>query len=229
MNRGTWIAALAALFVAGYANPTAVTSLGISDEEFSGLVSPVPGSQPVDYRARERTVRLFGMQGDPAFATVADTATWQTWNLSVTETLGRGLRASAVTDALVLEDAAGHTLRLERGLDVKIRTITHRLDDAATYEGRAMWRVDAAAIKEVLALHGAGAETASRLDLFPVPATELVTVAPDGVMARLGFRAGDFLLETTAEEVAKRAMSSGTFTVTIYRAGAPGTRTYRVE
>lgn len=229
MNRGTWIAALAALVIAGCSNPTAVTSLGISDEEFGALVSPVPGSQPADYRARERTVRLFGVQGEPAFATVADTATWQTWNLGVSETLGRGLRASVVTDALVLEDAAGHSVRLERGLDVKMRTITHRLDEAATYEGRATWRLDAAAIEEVIALHGGGAEAVLRLDLFPVSATELVVVDAEGVMARLGFRAGDFLFETTVDEVVQRARASGTFTVSIYRAGAPGTRTYRVD
>ena len=227
-NRGTWIAAIAALALAGCASP-GVTTLGITEEEFGGLVSPVPGAEPDDYRARERTVRLFGVQGDPPFATVADTSTWETWNLGVSETLGRGLRASAVSEALVLEDGAGNALRLERGLDVKARTITHRLDDAAIYEGRATWRVDSAAMKEVFALHGAGAVTASRLDLFPVPAIEIVSVDADGAMARLGFRAGDFLFETDADAVVEGALSSGTFTVSMYRAGAPGTRTYRVE
>lgn len=228
MNRGTWIAALAALAFAGCASP-GVTTFGITDEEFGGLVSPVPGAEPGDYRARERTVRLFGVQGDPPFATVADTATWETWNLRVSDTFGRGLRASAVNETIVLEDAEGRALTLARGADVKTRTITHRLDDAAIYEGRATWHVEAAAMKEVLALHGAGAETASRLDLFPVPATELVSVDADGAMARLGFRAGDFLFETTVDEVLQAAASSGTFSVSIYRAGAPGTRTYRVE
>lgn len=233
MNRVISATLAAGLLVAGCNEPR-VTPLGISDDEFAGLVSPVPGAGPADYSARERTVRLFGVQGDPAFATLADTATWETWNLRVGDDLGRGLRTSAVDDLIVLRDGAGRAVTVSRGTDVRTRTITHRLDEAAVYEGRATWRVDAAAMKEALALHGAGAETASRLDLFPVPATELVSVDPEGVLARLGFRAGDFLFEldgepATLDAIVQRATASGTLAVSMYRGGAPGTRTFRVE
>jgi len=222
-----------ALFLSACNEPR-VAALGISDDEFAGLVAPVPGSIASDYSARERTVRLFGVQGEPAFATVADTTTWETWNLRVGDDLGRGLRTNTVQNEIELRDATGRTVTVARGGDVALRTITHRLDESAVYVGRATWRVSATAMQEVVALHGAGVETASRLDLFPVPATELVSVAPDGALARLGFRAGDFLFElngqpATIDAIVERAQTAGAMTVTMYRAGAPGARTFRIE
>lgn len=229
----------AALLVAtaGCGSPT-VTDTGISDAELDSLVDPVAGATAADYRARERTLRVFGVQGSPAFATVTDTRTWQTWNLRDGETLGRGLRAKLTGATLELADADGNAISLARGAaDVDARTIAHRLDEAAVYEGRSRWRVDAASMKEIDVAKGAGAEAVQRLDLFPVPAVELVAVDPAGTLGHLGFRAGDFLFEMNGEPLdwqhldvlVAAASEPGTFTVAMYRAGAPGMQTFTVR
>lgn len=223
---------------AGCGNPTGVEASGISGKELETLVDPVAGASAADYRAKERTLRVFGVQGDPPFATVTDTRTWQTWNLHDGETLGRGLRARIEGATLVLANAESEVGRLSRGAgDVDARTIAHRLDEAAIYEGRSRWRVDAASIKEIEAAKGAGVEAVSRLDLFPVPAVELVTVAPDGALASLGLRAGDFLFELNGEPLdwqnldalVDAASEPGTFTLSMYRAGSPGLQTFTVR
>lgn len=231
------VSTLLLLAATGCGKPT-VTGTGISDAELDSLVDPVAGATAADYRARERTLRVFGVQGSPAFATVTDTRTWQTWNLHDGDTLGRGLRARLAGASLQLADADGNAISLARGAaDVDARTITHRLDEAAVYEGRSQWRVDAVSIKELHVAHGVGAEAVLRLDLFPVPAVELVAVDPAGTLGHLGFRAGDFLFEMNGEpldwqrldRLVAAASEPGAFTVAMYRAGAPGTQAFTVR
>ena len=230
---------IAALLAAGCENGGELEAAdrSITPAEMEALVDPVPGAAIEDYRARERTLRVLGVQGDPPFATVADTTTWQTWNLHAGETIGRGLRVREVSGALLLEDGAGSTVSVPRDAAVPVRAITHRLDEAAVYEGRATWRIEPDALREIAELHGAGAVAEPRPDLFPVPAVELVQVDEPGVLGHLGFRAGDFVLELDGapipsdveEAIVTRATAGGGFTVRIYRSGAPGLRTFRID
>src|SRR5690349_7644401 len=114
------------LLVAACSDPKITSIGGITEEEFDGLVAPVAGSEPADYRAKDRHVRLFGIQGDPAFATIADTATWQMWNLRVDETLGLGLRTQSVAGAITLANANGGAVTIAPGREGgALRTITH--------------------------------------------------------------------------------------------------------
>ena len=231
------ILAAALLALAGCAEPR-VRDLPITEEEHDSLVDPVPGAEIGDYHAYERTLRVFGTQGSPAFATLTDVKTWQSWNLRPGDTLGRGLRVADVKDGtLSLVDANGRAVTIARGSDVQVRTIAHRLDDASLYEGRATWRVEAASMREVLDASGPGVMAELRDDLLPVPLTELVAVHPEGVLGRLDLREGDFLIALDGESftpalvdtLAARATTPGTFTLTVFRASAPGPRTYRVE
>src|SRR5688572_14613016 len=93
--------AAALLALAGCAEPR-VRDLPITEEEHDSLVDPVPGAAIGDYRAYERTLRVLGTQGDPAFVTLTDVKSWQSWNLRAGETLGRGMRVSDVKDGTAI-------------------------------------------------------------------------------------------------------------------------------
>ena len=75
----------------------------VSEREVSALAVAEPGAKATEYSARSATLRLFGTQGEgaAAFATLADTATWDTSNVRVGETMGRSLKLVAVRESAI--------------------------------------------------------------------------------------------------------------------------------
>jgi hypothetical protein len=169
---------------------------GVSEAELTSLLAPEPGTEVEEYQATYVRYRLFGVQlsqvPSESFATLADTATWETRNVRVSELLGRNLRVRAIRpDGLELEGAAGVRL-LPVGKDVQVRLIRHRFDAAAVHQGRHWWSVDGQALARLRERYGLGAQ-AEQMHVFSEPALKLSHVQPGGVLSRLGLREGELL------------------------------------
>jgi hypothetical protein len=169
---------------------------GVSKSELSSLLAPEPGAAAAEYEAVSSRYRLFGVQisqtPSKSFATLADTATWETRNLHVGELLGRNLRVRAITPEGLELEGAGSARVLPVGKDVHLRLIRHRFDTAALHQGRHRWRVDGGALARVRDRYGLGAQ-AEPVNFFPAPALRLRHVQEGGVLSRLGLREGDLL------------------------------------
>lgn len=169
---------------------------GVSESELSSLLAPEPGASAAEYQATSARYRLFGVQRSQtpgkSFATLADTATWETRNLHVGELLGRNLRVRAITPEGLELEGAGGTRVLPVGKDVHLRIIRHRFDTAAVHEGRHRWKVDGGALARIRERYGLGGQ-AEPVNVFPEPAIRLSHVQEGGVLWRLSLREGDLL------------------------------------
>lgn len=168
----------------------------LTQAEVRTLAQPEPGAAPADYQARPVTLRLFGTQGegDTAFATVADTESWATTNYRVGDTIGRGLKITAIRAGGIDVTAAGQARTLRTGEDLPARLLEHESDRAALDHGQHRWTVKARVLAQILARSGLGALETEAVDYGGIPARRLGPVQAGSVLARLGLRRGDLLL-----------------------------------
>lgn len=213
-----------------------------TEREIRTLARPEAGATAADYRARAVTLRLYGTQGagDAASATLADTANWATRTYRVGETVGRNLTLAAVReDAIELTDTATGTRRTVRaGEELRVRVIEHAFDFAATPHGEHQWGVQAATLARLVSRYGVGA-TGSEVSLHGARMIRLSAVQPQSALARLGFRAGDLLVDVNGEPAradspaalcqALSQASSQMVLVTVVRGGARFEIAYAIE
>lgn len=213
-----------------------------TEREIRTLARPEAGAAAADYRARAVTLRLYGTQGagDAASATLADTANWATRTYRVGETVGRNLTLAAVReDAIELTDTATGTRRTVRaGEELRVRVIEHAFDFAATPHGEHQWGVQAATLARLISRYGVGA-TGSEVSLHGARMIRLSAVQPQSALARLGFRAGDLLVDVNGEPAradspaalcqALSQASSQMVLVTVVRGGARFEIAYAVQ
>jgi hypothetical protein len=169
---------------------------GVSEAELSSLLEPEPRADAAEYEAVPVRYRLFGVRisevPSESFATLADTANWDTRNLRVGEPLGRSLRVRAIRPEGLELEGAGAEWVLPVGREATLRIIRHRFDTAAVHQGRHQWKVDSEALARIRGRYGLGAR-AEPVNLFSEPAVRLSHVQPGGVFWRLGLREGDLL------------------------------------
>ncbi len=197
-----------------------------SEAELSSLLAPEPWAAAAEYEAVPVRYRLFGVQlsemPGESFATLADTATWETRNLRVGELLGRNLRVRAIRpEGLELEGAgAGQVLPV--GTEATLRLIRHRFDTAAVHQGRHQWKVDSDALARIRDRYGLGAR-AEPVNVFSEPALRLSQIQPGGVLSRLGLREGDLLFTLDGQGLSASALDT-----LVDRLAEPG-RTVRLK
>lgn len=177
------------------ARPQPVTQ-PITQAEARTLAQPEPGAAAAAYQARPVTLRLFGTQGegDTAFATLADTESWATTNYRVGDTIGRGLKITAIGAGGIEVTDAGKARTLRTGDDLAARIVEHETDRAALDHGQHRWTVKARVLAQILATRGLGALETEAVDYGGIPARRLGPVQAGSVLARLGLRRGDLLL-----------------------------------
>ena len=184
---------------------------GVSEAELSSLLAPEPRAAAAEYEAVPVRYRLFGVQlsevPGESFATLADTATWETRNLRVGELLGRNLRVRAIRpEGLELEGSgAGRVLPV--GKEATVRLIRHRFDTAAVHQGRHQWKVDSEALARIRDRYGLGAR-AEPVSQLSEPALRLSHVQPGGVLPRLGLREGDLLFTLDGQPLGPGALGT---------------------
>lgn len=195
--------------------PAQVETDAVNEDEARALAAPEPGAAAGEYRKRAVTLRLFGTQGsgDGAFATVAETDTWQTRDVRVGQTLGRNLVLTEVReDGVRLRDGA-RALLVPVGADLPAVLVEHQFDRAVRDLGEHVYAVQPAALARLQARYGfgGGAERVSVPDGQGREALRLTTVAPGSLLARLGLGAGDLIYavdgELPAPEGLPRALS----------------------
>lgn len=207
--------------------PAAVSALAVN---LTSLAQPEPGALPADYEERAVTLRLFGTQGEgsEAFATLADTATWETRNYRVGDTLGRNLKLTAVRPQAgeagepgeIELTESGRVRVLRAGADLSVRLVEHVFDRAALEGGQHRWSVKGRVLARVLARYGLGATETEAVTYGSLPALRLGPVRPGSVLERLGLRRGDLLLALDGEPLTAVGLSRLGDAVT--RAGGPG-------
>lgn len=183
--------------------PAQIDNQGAVDEaEVRSLAAPEPGASAGEYQRRVVTLRLFGTQGggsgEAAFATIAETDTWQTRDVRIGQTLGRNLVLTAVTsEGVRLRDGA-RSLWVPVGADLPTALIEHQYDRAVRDEGEHVYSVQPALLKRLLARYGFGG-AAEQVTLADQPALRLSAVAPGGLLQRLGFAEGDLIFAVDGE------------------------------
>lgn len=184
--------------------PAQLDNQGAVDEaEVRSLAAPEPGASAGEYQRRAVTLRLFGTQvaegsGEAAFATIAETDTWQTRDVRVGQTLGRNLVLTAVaSEGVRLRDGA-RSLWVPVGGDLPASLIEHQYDRAVRDEGEHVYSVQPAVLGRLLARYGFGG-AAEQVTLAEQPALRLSAVAPGGLLQRLGFAEGDLIFAVDGE------------------------------
>jgi hypothetical protein len=226
-------ALLALLAVPHVARPAPITAA-----EMRTLAAPEPGASTDDYQSRTVTLRVFGVQhpGTPeAFATVADATTWATRDYRVGDTIGRSLVVRAVEpDALVLASGEDE-IRLGVNVDVAVRVVEHAFDTAVAARGGHDYDVDAGALSRARARYGTGSAGATAV--LDGAGVKLGALAPAGVLARLGFQAGDVLWTFDGQPIAPQDLDrvvgtiasggTGPHAIDLSRGGSRFTAVYR--
>lgn len=169
----------------------------VSEREVSALAVAEPGAKATEYSARSATLRLFGTQGEgaAAFATLADTATWDTSNVRVGETMGRSLKLVAVREsAIEIVDTTTNSRRTVRaGEDLTVRVIEHEFDRAARETGEHVFHISASSLARVASRYGIGT-TCESVELATYTPCKVTAVAKNSLAARVGLQAGDLLI-----------------------------------
>jgi hypothetical protein len=183
----------------------------VTEREVAALAVPEPSAPASEYSARAVTLRLFGTQGEgrAAFATLADTATWDTNNVRVGETIGRGLKLVSVSEsAIELLDTTTATRRTVRsGEDLAVRVIEHEFDRAALESGEHVFHISARSLARVASRYGVGTtcEPVAFADRTPC---QVAAVAKHSLADRLGLQAGDLLMTEDGEAVTPHNLSA---------------------
>lgn len=193
--------------------PARADPAGPTASELHALSRPSADTTDADYSARTVTLRLFGTSGtgDDAFATLADTATWQAGNYRIGDAVGSSLRILAVTqDGAQLRDlASGRAIRVAAGEDVTVRIIEHAFDRAAIDHGEHRWSVRADALARIVAQEGEGDAAVAMAQPFAgYQGVSLAHVRPTGLFARLGLHTGDLILAIDGEAATRESLAA---------------------
>lgn len=191
----TKLSALGALFLCACAAGATIDGVEVDEAEVKALSLPEPGARAGEYRARQATLRLFGVQGVgtvEASATLADTRTWATSDHRVGDVLGRNLRITRIEESGVELAGGAAPIRLGIGQDVTVRLIEHDYDRAVSYQGAHRYAVQAAVLQRIIDRRGVGA-SGEEIDIAGERAVRLSAVAPGSALSRLGLREGDRL------------------------------------
>lgn len=183
----------------------------VTKQEVAALAVPEEGAPASEYVAHPTTFRLFGTQGEgaTAFATLADTSSWDTSNIRVGETIGRSLQLVSVSDAgIELLDTTTREGRMVRsGEDISVRVIEHEFDRAAVESSEHVFHTHARSLARIEARYGIGTscETVSFAGQSPC---KVGVVAKNSVAARLGLQPGDLLLGADGSPVTPSNLAS---------------------
>lgn len=218
----------------------------------AALTQPEPGADAAEYSTRLVTLRLFGTSGvtsgepageSPAFATLADTATWTTANYHLGQSVGRSLRIVAIfEDGIELADSlagpgAAH-LRLQAGEDLRLRLVEHRFDRAVIDEGAHQFRLHGSSMAALGQRYGLGASVLRMSAAFAGhQGLQLVRLDPQGVLGRLGLLSGDRLLAIDGQTASSEALATlparvaqpGVLLLTVARGGNVWEAAYVVQ
>lgn len=169
-----------------------------------------PSAPADEYSALPSRWRLFGVQGDERRTAVfANTRTWSTRELGQGELLARNLRVDALDDEgawLVEVDGSRH--RVLFGEEIATTEIRHVSDDAIVYLGRGAYRVDAARLSSLRVRQPLGA-VSERVLIPGLMGLRLSAVDSEGLLARLGLKERDILLEPISIGGVLDALSRG--------------------
>lgn len=176
----------------------------VTQTEVAALAVPEQGALASEYVAHPTTFRLFGTQGQgaTAFATLADTSSWDTSNIRVGETIGRNLQLVAVSDAgIELYDSTTKERRTVRsGEDILVRVIEHEFDQAAVEGAEHVFHTHARSLARIEARYGIGTSCEPVSFAGQTPC-KVGVVSPSSLAALLGLKTGDLLLAADGSAV----------------------------
>lgn len=187
------------------------TSPTVTPKEVAALAVPEQGASASEYVAHPTTLRLFGTQGEgsTAFATLADTSSWDTSNVRVGETIGRSLQLVSVSDAgIELYDTTTQERRTVRsGEDFGVRVIEHEFDRAAVESAEHVFHTHARSLARIEARYGTGTSCES-VSFAGQTSCKVGVVAKNSLAARLGLQTGDLLLSADGAAVTPSNLAS---------------------
>lgn len=183
----------------------------VSDREVAALAVAEPGAKASEYQARAAEFRLFGTQGEgsEAFATLADTKTWETSNVTVGQTIGRSLKLVAVreNEIDILDTVTGKPQTVRTGENVSVRIIEHEFDRAAQETASHVFHTDPRGLQRVASRYGVGAscETVAFAGHSPC---RITAVAKHSLADRLDLKVGDLVVSSDGQPVTPDSLAS---------------------
>lgn len=176
----------------------------VTDREVAALAVAEPGAKASEYVARSAELRLFGTQGagSEAFATLADTKTWETTNVAVGQVVGRSLKLVAVRDSAIdlLDTVSGVRRTVAAGEDISVRIIEHEFDRAAQEDASHVFHVRPKSLSRVAARYGVGASCESA-EFASASMCRIASVAKHSVADRLDLKVGDLVVSADGQAV----------------------------
>ena len=173
-------------------------------KEQLGPMTPIVAISPVELIALAAASRL-----GPQFATLADTKTWETSNVTVGQTIGRSLKLVAVreNEIDILDTVTGKPQTVRAGENVSVRIIEHEFDRAAQETASHVFHTDPRGLQRVASRYGVGAscETVAFAGHSPC---RITAVAKHSLADRLDLKVGDLVVSSDGQPVTPDSLAS---------------------